>query len=681
MLRRLLASATVVALPFASLTAQHPIPGLDAAAIDTTVRPGNDFYHYANGGWERRTEIPSDRSSYGSFNIAAARGDSQVTAIVHSAARSHAAAGTELRKIGDFYTSFVDTGSIAKRGTAPIAPLLDSIAAIGDRTALARFIGAHLRADVDPINLGTLHTDNVFGFWVTEDFDRPTRYSAALLQGGIEMPDRSYYLDSSSKMADVRTAYRAHVARMLTLAGVSAADAKADSIVALETKIAATHWKVEDSEDPAKGNNHWARGDFAKKAPGFAWGAFFATAGIADQDSIMAWQPSAITGIAALLGGEPLESWKALLVYHAIEGKAAVLPADFDRESFAFFGKTLSGAPEQASRDKRAVDATSDALGFAVGHLYVQRYFPASAKANAQRMVAGIIAAFQKRIDALDWMAPSTKAEAKAKLRTLKVSIGYPNRWPSYAALRIAANDAYGNVDRIERFAFTKTRAKLHQPIDKDEWVMTPQLVNAVNLPAMNALNFPAAILQPPFFDATRTDAMNYGGIGAVIGHEVSHSFDNLGANFDSKGRLRNWWTADDFAHFQASTQALARQYDAYHPVADLAINGQQTLSEDIADLAGVTAAYDAWKASLRGKPAPKVGGLTGDEQFFLSFAQIWRAKFREPALRRQLLTNGHAPAPWRALTVRNLDAWYDTFGVQQGDTLYLAPGDRVRIW
>lgn len=669
------------ALASAPLAAQSSIPGLDAAGIDTTVRPGDDFYHYANGGWERRTEIPNDRSSFGSFNIAAKLADVHVKEIVHGAATAHAAAGSELHKIGDFYTAFLDTAAINARGATPIRPLLDSIAAIGDKRALARFIGAHLRADVDPINLGTLHTDNLFGFWVTQDFNRPSRYSAALLQGGLEMPDRSYYLDESPKMAEIRTAYRAHVARMLTLGGIDGADAKADSILALETSIARTHWKVEESEDPAKGNNHWARADFASKAPGLDWPAFFAAAKLTDQDSILAWQPSAITGISALVGDRSLDAWKALLAYHAIVDRAAVLPSTFDRESFAFFGQTLSGAPEQATRDNRAVDATSDALGFAVGHQYVRHYFPASAKARAQVMVAGIIAAFQKRIDALDWMAPSTKAEAKAKLRTLRVSIGYPDRWPSYATLRLSRGDAYGNAERVDRYRFQQTRAKLHRRVDKGEWVMTPQMVNAVNLPAMNVLNFPAAILQPPFFDATRSDAMNYGGIGAVIGHEVSHSFDNLGAAFDSKGRMRNWWTAADFAHFQAATGSLARQYDAYHPLADASINGQQTLSEDIADLAGVTAAYDAWKASLGGKPAPVVGGLTGDQQFFLSFGQIWRTKFREPALRRQLLTNAHAPGPWRALTVRNLDAWYPTFDVKAGETLYLAPGDRVRIW
>lgn len=681
-LRSALALACVVTLtPVATAAAQRAIPGLDAAGMDTTVLPGNDFYHYANGNWERRTLIPPDRSSYGAFNIAAERADSQLVAVVHGAAASHAAAGSEARKIGDYYGAFLDTATLAKRGASPIKPLLDSIEDIRDRTGLARFLGAHLRADVDPINNGVLHTDNPFGLWVAQDFNHPARNVAALLQGGIALPDRSYYLDESARMKTLRGEYRAHVARMLGLAGASGADAKADSILALETRIAAVHWKVEESEDPAKGNNHWARRDFARRAPGLDWPAFFAAARLAGEDSLVAWQPSAITGISALIASAPLESWKDLLAYHAIEDHAAVLSPSFDRESFAFFGKTLTGAEAQAPRDHRAVDATSEALGFAVGKQYVQRYFPPSAKATAQRMVAGIIRAFQHRIDALSWMAPSTKAEAKAKLATLRVSIGYPDKWPSYAALRVARNDAYGNADRAERFQYDRSIATLRQGVDRSQWVMTPQMVNAVNMPAMNALNFPAAILLPPFFDPNRADAMNFGGIGAVIGHEVSHSFDNLGANFDAHGRLRNWWTPADLAHFQASTQALAHQFDAYHPLPDLAINGQQTLSEDIADLAGVTASYDAFHASLGGKPAPSVAGLTGDQQFFLSFGQIWRTKFREPALRRQILTNGHAPGPWRSYTVRNLDAWYAPFGVKPGESLYLAPDARVRIW
>jgi predicted metalloendopeptidase len=674
-------AAAAAVTPVSPLAAQRAIPGLDASAMDTTVRPGDDFYKYADGSWDRRTKIPPELGSYGAFNIANEKAEANVIEIVHRAAAANAAAGSDQRKVADFYRAFLDTAAIAARGTAPLRPLLDSIDALANKTALARFLGAHLRADVDPINNAILHTDNPFGLWVAQDFNHPGHNAAFLLQGGIEMPDRSYYLDSSSRMANVRAQYRAHVTRMLTLAGVPGAQAKADALIALETRIAQTHWKVEDSEDPAKGNNHWARADFPRKAPGLDWGVFFAAAQLAHEDSLVAWQPSAISGIAALIASQPLDSWKALLAYHAIEDHAAVLPPAFDRESFDFFGKTIGGAEAQESRDRRAVTAASDALGFIVGREYVARYFPPAAKANAQKMVAGLITAFQHRIDALSWMAPSTKAEAKAKLATLRVSIGYPDKWPSYAALAVAAGDAYGNADRVTRFDYDKSIADLRKPVDHDMWVMTPQTVNAVNMPAMNALNFPAAILQPPFFDANRADAMNYGGIGAVIGHEISHSFDNLGAAFDSRGLMRNWWTASDFAHFKASTQALARQYDAYHPLPDLSINGQQTLSENIADLAGLTAAYDALHASLGGKPAPVVGGLTGDQQLFLSWAQIWRTKFREAALRRQLLTNGHSPGPWRALTVRNLDPWYAAFRVTTGEKLYLTPNARVRIW
>jgi putative endopeptidase len=669
---------TAVAAPAA---AQRTIAGLDASAMDTTVRPGDNFYKYANGAWDRRTPIPPELSAFGSFNIAAKQADANLMEIVHRAAGANAAAGSDARKISDFYHAFLDTAALAARGTTPIRPLLDSIDAIASRPALASFLGAHLRADVDPMNNGILHTDNPLGLWVAQDFNHPGHNVAFLLQGGIALPDRSYYLDSSANMTKLRAQYRDHVARMLALANVPDPQAKADSIVALETRLARTHWKVEDSEDPAKGNNHWARAEFTRKAPGLDWAAYFAAAGLSHEDSLVAWQPSAIAGIAALVGGQSLASWKALLAYHAIEDHADFLPPTFDRESFSFFGKTLSGAEARDSRDRRAVQATSDALGFAVGKEYAERYFPPSAKATAQKMVAGLITAFQRRIDQLSWMAPSTKSEAKAKLATLHVSIGYPDKWPSYATLHVSPNDAYGNADRSERFTYARSIASLREPVDHDMWVMTPQTVNAVNMPAMNALNFPAAILQPPFFDATRAESMNYGGIGAVIGHEISHSFDNLGAAFDSRGLMRNWWTPSDFAHFKASTQALVRQYDAYHPLPGEAIHGQQTLSENIADLAGLTAAYDAFHASLAGKPAQAISGLTADQQLFISFAQIWRTKFREPALRRQLLTNAHSPGPWRALTVRNLDPWYAAFGVQPRDSLYLASGARVRIW
>ncbi|HWA58021.1 MAG TPA: M13 family metallopeptidase [Gemmatimonadales bacterium] len=679
--RRLLLALAVCFTPAAPLAAQQSIPGLDAAGMDRSVKPGDDFYAYANGAWARTTEIPADRAAISGFSAAGKKADEALSSIVHGAVSADAPAGTDTRRIGDFYRAYLDTAAIEQAGLTPLRPVLAAIEAIGDRAALARYLGSTLRADLDVINDGALYTENPFGLWVDEDFDDPAKNFAAVMQGGLGMPDRRYYLDSSAAMQETRTAYRRHVAAILALAGIGDTAARADAIMALETEIARVHWPREDSWDVLKGNNHWTRSDFAGKAPGLDWEAFFDAAGMKDITTFVAWQPSAITGISALLASEPLESWKSLLAFHAIEHHAAVLPAAFRREGFAFNGAVLSGVKQAAPRERQALNATSAALGFAVGKLYAERYFPAALKRRAETMVAGIIHAFDLRIDRLAWMAPATKVAAKAKLKTLRVSVGYPDSWPTYDGYEVSATDAFGNQDRLERLEYAEHMRRLRRPSDRTEWSMTPQQVNAVNMPAMNAMNFPAAIFQPPFFDGTRPDAMNYAAIGAVIGHEISHSFDNLGAGFDAAGRLRNWWTADDLAHFNASADQLVRQYDGYRPFPDLAVNGRLTLSENMADLAGITAAYDAWRASLRGKPAPRVAGLTGDQQFFLSFEQMWRSKFRDAALRQTVLTNGHAPGMYRALTVRNLDAWYQAFQVAPGDSLYLAPGERVRIW
>jgi predicted metalloendopeptidase len=677
----LLLAAGAVSTATAQVPARATAGGLDMSAMDRSVAPGDDFYGYANGTWLHTFEIPADRSGYGAFNIAADRADRQLAELVEGAAAGTATPGSDMRRVGDFYRSWVDTAAIEAVGLAPLAPALARIEAIGNRQALARYMGSTLRADVDVLNRGDLQTDNLFGLWVEEDFAHPTRYVPILLQGGLMLPDRRYYLDSSTAMATIRAKYREHVETMLALAKVADAGAKADAVLQLETRIAEAHWIREDSWEPGKGNNHWKRNEFATKAPGLDWDAYFAAAGLDGAPEFVAWQASAITGLSALVASEPLAAWKALLTYHAIERRAAVLPTAFGRESFAFFGTTLSGAPVQRARSKRAVAATSGALGFAVGRRYVDRHFPASEKARAEKMVADIITAFDTRIDRLAWMAPATKREAKAKLKTIKVSVGYPDRWPDYAGLEIVAGDAYGNAERVELFEYRRALAALATPVDRDEWVMTPQMVNAVNLPARNAMNFPAAILQPPFFDPSRPAPMDYGAIGAVIGHEISHSFDNLGAQFDAEGRLRNWWTPEDLAHFTAEAEQLVRQYDAYRPFPDLAVNGRLTLAENLADLAGLTAAYDAYRLSFGGKPAPAAGGLSGDQQFFLSFAQAWRGKLRDAALRQRLLTDGHAPGQYRALTVRNMDSWYGAFAVKPGQALHLAPGGRVRIW
>jgi putative endopeptidase len=682
---RSLAAALLLAaaVPFARLAAQQPAAGkgLDLAGMDQSVKPGDNFFYYANGTWIKNTPIPPDRSSYGSGSILDELTSRRVSDLIQEAAKAEAPAGSNLRKIGDYYASFMDTTAIDAAGLKPLQPLLDSITAIADRRDLARVLGSTLRADVDVLNNTNYYTENLFGLWVAQDLDDPTHYSPFLLQGGLGMYDRSYYIDSSEAMAAIRGRYQNHVAAMLTLAGIPDADVKAAAIIGLETRIAEAHWSREASGDVLQGNNHWAVAAFDSLAPGLDWATYFAAAGLGDASQFVVWQPSAVTGLSALTVSEPLDTWKAYLTFHAIQSRAAFLPTIFGQETFLFYGVVLSGAQKPRDRWKRGVAATNSALGFAVGQLYTERYFPASEKARAEAMVANLMAAFADRIDHLDWMAPSTKTEAKAKLAVLKVGVGYPDTWPSYDGLEIVPGDAYGNAERAQLFRFHGALKRLGGPVDRSEWVMTPQTVNAVNLPAMNSMNFPAAILQPPYFDPSRPASMDYGAMGAIIGHEVSHSFDNTGALFDATGRLHNWWTPEDFKHFEASSTQLVKQYDAYKPFPDLAVNGQQTLGENIADLAGLTAAYDAYHRSLGGKPAKTVQGFTGDQQFFLSFAQSWREKEREPALRRGILTDGHSPDEYRAFTVRNIDAWYKAFDVKQGQTLYLAPDARVRVW
>jgi predicted metalloendopeptidase len=655
--------------------------GLDLAGMDRAVTPGDDFFAYANGTWVKTTEIPADRGSYGIGREVADLTDRRTAALIKAAAAAKAPAGSDLRKIGDCYTSFMDEKAIEAKGLAPLRPTFQAIGAIGDRKALAHYLGTTLRADVDVLNATNYYTANVLGLWVAQDLDQPDRYAPFLLQGGLGLPERSYYLDSSEGMAAIRTQYTTHVAAMLKLAGLSNVLERAAAVVDLETRMAKAHAGREESGDVQKGNNHWNRADFGRKAPGLDWEAFFAAAQLSKPEVFVVWQPGAVTGLASLAADAPLDVWKDYLTFHAIQHWARVLPKAVAGQSFAFYGKVLSGAAKPLDRWKTGVAVTNQALGEAVGRAYVAKYFPPSEKARAQQMVANIKDAFRIRIEHLDWMSPATRAKAIAKLDALKVGVGYPDRWRDYRALKIVAGDAFGNAQRAERFEYERNLKKLGQPIDRTEWVMNPQLVNAVNLPVMNALNFPAAILQPPYFDPRRPLAMDYGAIGAVIGHEISHSFDDSGSLFDATGKLQNWWTPEDLKHFQASADQLVKQFDAYEPFPGLHIKGRQTLGENIADVAGLAAAYDAYRLSLKGKEAPVVQGLTGDQQFFLSYAQSWREKTREPLLRQQILTDGHAPASFRPSTVRNLDAWYPAFDVKPGQKLYLAPADRVKIW
>jgi predicted metalloendopeptidase len=656
-------------------------PSVDKGGMDPSVSAGDDFFAYCNGVWDKKTPIPPDRAGFGVMAVVDDLTTRRTNDLIVAADKSNAAPGSEARKLSDYYQSFLDQAAIEAKGAAPLAPALQRIDAVKDVAGLSRALGETLRADVDVLNNSQFDTPNLFGLWVAQDLSDPAHYSPFLLQGGLSMPDRDYYRDGSPRMSEIRRKYEAHIANMLTLAGVPDAKAKAKSILALERKIADAHAPRVETEDVEKGNNHWKRSDFQARAPGLDWNAFFLAAGLGNQPVFVVWQEKALIAEAALVSSVALQTWKDYLAYHVVDHHAQVLPKRFDDESFAFYGQVITGTPMQRERWKRAVNSTDQALGEAVGKLYVAKYFPPSEKARAAEMVRNIMTAFAKRIDRLDWMAPATKEKAKAKLAVLKVGVGYPDKWRDYSGLEVARGDAYGNFDRHEKFELAAARRRLGQPVDRGEWVMNPQLVNAVNLPAMNALNFPAAILQPPFFDPKRAAVMDYGAAGAVIGHEISHSFDDQGALFDADGRFKNWWTREDFAHFKASGAKLAAQFDAYQPFSDMHVNGKLTSSENIADVAGLAASYDAYRISLGGKEAPAQDGFKGDQLFFISFAQTWRTKLREPAARARLLTDGHAPPQYRADTARNLDAWYDAFAVKPGLKLYLAPADRVKVW
>jgi putative endopeptidase len=646
-----------------------------AHAQAPSIEPGDDFFAFANSQWMASTQIPADRSSWSANAELSESTNARIVKMIEALAADKATKG-EARQVADFYSAYLDEAGIEAKGTAPLKPGLAAIAAIKDKTALARALGGELRADVDPLNSTNFFTENLFGLWVAQGLNDPAHNMAYLLQGGLGMPDRAYYLDTGNRMAALRTKYQAHIAAMLKLAGFDEVDTRAARVMALETAIAQSHATREDSADVMKANNTWAAKDFAARAPGMDWKAFFRAARLDGQKQFMVWHPGALMGAASLVESADLAAWKDYLAFHHVNHFGNTLPKAFVEQRFAFYGTALQGTPQMAVRSKRALGATNAAMDQAVGHLYADRYFSADDKARVKTMVANIIAAFSKRIEKLDWMAPATRAQAQEKLRTLYVGVGYPDRWKSYAGLRISPAEAFANAERAERFRYAQQVAKLGKAPDRSEWAMPPHLVNAVNLPLQNAMNFPAAKLQPPFFDPKASDAANYGSIGGTIGHEISHSFDDTGAQFDATGRLRDWWTREDKAHFEAAAAKLVAQYNGYKPFPDLAVNGQLTLSENLADLAGLAAAYDAFKAATGGK-----GGAEADKEFFLGNAQGKRITMREASARQQVLTDSHAPGQYRAATVRNIDAWYEAFGVKPGQKLYLAPAERVRVW
>ena len=679
--------STVLACPaqVSPNPAPEPAHGIALANIDTGVRPGDDFYLFSNGSYIARTKLPEDRARIGLFNTLTDQSVARVQGIIGDAARGVDQPGVQKDpdqvKIAALYHAYMNQPAIEKNGLPSLRTRLAEFDRIGNPLDLARALGGSLRADVDALNVTNFHTGNLFGLWVAPGFNAPEHYVPYLLQGGLELPNRDYYLSPSAAMQSIRTEYQQHIATMFRLAGLADPDARAARVFALETAIARVHLSLAASEDIHAANNPWTLADFNSKAPGLDWPTFFSAAGLSPQATFIVWQPAAFTGEAALVQSQPLAAWKDLLSYHLIEDYATGAGAKLADERFAFFGKTLSGTPAQRSREDRAGLLVSATLADAVGKLYAAKYFTPEDKAAVQALVANLITAFRQRLEHATWMADSTRKEAIAKLGTLQVGVGYPDHWRSYGELEIKPDDLWGDMWRADLFELHYSVSRIGLVVDRKEWVMPPQLVNAVNLPLHNGLNFPAAILQPPFFDPKAPAAANYGAIGSIIGHEISHTFDSEGAAFDSHGRVRNWWTPSDFAHFKDVTAALAAQYSQYRPFPDLAVNGEQTLGENIADVAGLTAALDGFHAAIKTQPAADEGGYTPEQQFFIAFGQNWATVIRPAALRQQVLTDPHAPAQYRAATVRNLDGWYTAFNVKPTEKLYLAPDARIHIW
>jgi predicted metalloendopeptidase len=654
--------------------------GIETGWMDKSVKPGDDFFSYADGSWVKNTPIPQDRSRIGGFWIADQQREKNTRELFKAILDANPTSGNDAL-IANYYKAYLNTGAIDKAGLSPAKADLDAIGKIADKHQLSAAIGGTLRADTDPLNATNYQTQNLFGVFVTQGLATPGEQIPYLMQGGIGLPERDYYLSADPKMADIRNKYRTYIQTILQDAGYPDAQAAAGRIMDLETKIAKAHEARAISEDTGKGAQVWTRVQLEQKAPGIDWTALLNAAQLGTVQKFDAYHFAAIPKLAALVGSEPLRNWKDLLAFHTLNQHANVLPKPFRDASFAFYGTTLAGTPQQRPRDALALNATSNALQDAVGKAYVDKYFPPSSKAQVQEMVVNLKAAFSRRVKAIHWMAPSTKQEALKKVDSIVVGVGYPDSWRDYDGLTITADNAYANEKNAALQEYRYQISKIGKPMDRHEWWMPPQLVNAVNLPVQNALNFPAAILVKPFFDPNADAAFNYGAIGATIGHEISHSFDTGGALFDAQGALRNWWTPADFKRFQASADMLARQYDAYEALPGLHVNGKLTLNENIADVAGLGAAYEAYKASLNGKPAPVIDGLTGDQRFFIAFAQSWAVKSRPETLRQIVLTNGHSPEQFRAQTVRNIDAWYPAFNVQPEQKLYLAPKQRVKIW
>jgi putative endopeptidase len=665
------ADKTEAAVKATSTTAELGSFGVDLSARNQAIKPGDDFFMYASGTWYDNFVMPADKTRFGAFSALAERSEDQVKAIIDDIA-SRSDLNAEEQLIADFYQSYMDIDTINKLGISPIQGTLDQINAISSRDDLTKVFGeAWLTGAASPL---------WGGMW----FNRlnPDEYQMSMGAGGLGLPDRSYYLEDDERFIKIRSAYVDHVAQMLAFAGIKDGKARAEAILALETKIAEGHWPREKRRDRDLTLNQIKRSDLAKQYPGFNWDLYLTQTGYQAPELNIS-EPEPIKAMIELINQEDMNVWQDYLTYHTLSASADVLPEEVYAANFAFYGKELNGQEEPRPRWKRAVEEMSDtqSLGFAIGKVYVSRYFPESSKQKMAELVKNLRTALGQRIDGLDWMGAETKVNAHAKLKAFTPKIGYPDVWQEFDGLALTKKDLVGNIKNLRQFFKADSVAKELEKTDRNRWGMTPQFVNAYYNSSFNEIVFPAAILQPPFFDPNADAAVNYGGIGAVIGHEMGHGFDDQGSKSDANGIQRNWWTDADRAAFDAKADALAAQYSKYEPIADNFVNGRNSLGENIGDVGGLAMAYHAYQLSLNGKEAPIIDGLTGDQRFFLAWAQVWKEKRTEQSMLSQLKGGTHAPGRYRALAPRNHDAWYKAFDVKPGDKLYLPEDERVRIW
>ena len=648
------------------------VSGIDISGMDTSVNPGDDFFAYVNGTWVKETEMPADKSRYGLFDVLRDESQDNVKVIIEQSANGDFEKGSDEQKVGDMYKSFLAWEARNAKGIEPLHPELERIAAISDHDDLAVYFAETVKRNLDaPFGLGQF-----------ADFKDPNYYMMIVAQSGLGLPDREYYFNEGDDSEAIRSKYVEHIAKMYDLAGLPDGPEAAQTIMALETRLAAEQMKKEDVRNWTENYNKVALEDLPVLMPKFNWDGYVNEVAIQDVGSVVVFMTDYMKALDSIIAETDLDTWKTYLTWSALNQSAARLTRELDEQNFAFYGTALSGTEEQQEDWRRAVNTVNGTLGEVVGKVYVKEYFPPEAKERMLELVGNLVKAYEKSIKELDWMGEETKAEALDKLSKFTPMIGYPDKWRDYSALAIEADDYYGNMERAALAEYRRILDRQGGPVDRQEWGMTPQTVNAYYNPPLNQIVFPAAILQPPFFNLAADDAVNYGAIGAVIGHEIGHGFDDSGSTFDGDGVMRNWWTDEDRAEFEKRTGALISQYDAFMPFDDLAVNGEFTLGENIGDLGGITIGLLAYEMSLNGETPPVIDGFTGEQRVFLGFGQVWRGKIRDEELRRRIATDPHSPAVYRTNgPVRNVPEWYEAFGVTEADALYLPPEERVKIW